>query len=128
MSMIQIATLGIIGTLFAIQLKQQKSEYAVLLCIGISILIFFSILQQMTKIISTIKELTEIIKLDTTYMITILKMLGVTYIAEFSASICKDAGNQVLASQIEIFSKLTILVLSLPILVALLKTIQGFLA
>jgi stage III sporulation protein AD len=58
---------------------------------------------------------------------TLLKMLGVTYVAEFASGICRDAGYQTIASQIEIFSKLTILVLSLPILVALLNTIQNFL-
>ena len=68
------------------------------------------------------------INVDNTYIMTLLKMLGVTYVAEFSSGICKDAGYQTIASQIEIFSKLTILVLSLPILVALLQTIQNFLA
>ena len=126
MSILQIATLGIIGTLFAIQLKQYKVEYAILLCLGIGIVIFSGILQQIGKIIGTIREIAGVISMDTKYMTTILKMLGVTYVAEFTSSICKDAGNQALGSQIEIFSKLTILVLSLPILVALLKTIQGF--
>ena len=74
------------------------------------------------------KKVSQLIDLDTTYIATLLKMLGVTYVAEFSSGICKDAGYQTIASQIEIFSKLTILVLSLPILVALLKTIQGFLS
>lgn len=127
MSIIQIALLGIAGTLFVIQLKQNKAEYAILLCVGISILVFFSILGQLRMIIRTIKEVMSLVDLDTTYLATLFKMLGVTYVAEFSSGICKDAGCQSIATQIEIFSKLTILVLSLPILVALLKTIQSFL-
>ena len=55
-------------------------------------------------------------------------MLGVTYIAEFSSGICRDAGYQTIAQQIEIFGKLTILVLSLPVLLALLETIGEFLS
>ena len=57
-----------------------------------------------------------------------LKMIGITYIAEFSSGICRDAGYQTIASQIEIFSKLTILALGMPVLLALLETIQEFLA
>ena len=57
-----------------------------------------------------------------------LKMIGITYIAEFSSSICKDAGYQTIAVQIEIFCKLTILALGMPVLLALLETIQEFLA
>ncbi len=68
------------------------------------------------------------ISVDTAYMGTLVKMLGVTYIAEFSSSICKDAGYQTIAKQIEIFGKLAILVMSMPILTALLNTIQGFLS
>lgn len=127
MNIIQIAVLGITGTFLAIQLKQNKAEYSVLLCVGISILVFFSVFHYLEVIIDTVKEVSELINLDTTYIAILLKMLGVTYIAEFSSGICKDGGYQTLASQIEIFSKLTILVMSLPILVSLLKTIQGFL-
>jgi stage III sporulation protein AD len=55
-------------------------------------------------------------------------MTGVTYISEFSAGICKDAGYGALAGQIEIFGKLSILALSMPIVLALLETLQGFFA
>ena len=127
MSIIQIAVLGVAGALLAIQLKQNKPEYAVLLCIGISVFVFFNVFKQLRIIINTMQEVISMIRIDTTYLATLLKMLGVTYVAEFSSGICKDAGYQTIATQIEIFSKLTILVLSLPILVSLLKTIQGFL-
>lgn len=127
MNMIQIGILGIAGAVFAIQLKQSKAEFSIYLCIAISLLIFFSIFNYLEVIIETIREMAVSIHLNNTYITTLLKMLGVTYVAEFASGICKDAGYQTLASQIEIFSKLTILVLSLPILVALLKTIQNFL-
>lgn len=128
MNIVQIGVLGIVGALFAIQLKQSKAEFSIYLCIGISLLIFFSIFNYLEVIIETVKEVAASVNLDNTYITTLLKMLGVTYVAEFASGICKDAGYQTIASQIEIFSKLTILVLSLPILVALLRTIQNFLA
>ena len=128
MNMIQIGVIGIAGAVLAIQLKQQKAEFSIYLCIGISLLIFFSILSHLEVIIDTVREMAAFINMDMTYISTLLKMLGVTYVAEFASGICKDAGYQTLASQIEIFSKLTILVLSMPILVALLKTIQDFLS
>ena len=60
--------------------------------------------------------------------VSILLFSCITYIAEFSSSICKDAGYQTIAVQIEIFCKLTILALGMPVLLALLETIQEFLA
>ena len=66
--------------------------------------------------------------MDTAYVGTLLKMLGITYIADFSSNICKDAGYQAIAGQIEVLGKLAVLVLSMPILLALLDTIEGFLS
>ncbi len=66
-------------------------------------------------------------KIDASYLSTLLKMVGITYVGEFASSVCKDSGYQTIASQIELFSKLSILVLSVPVLTALLQTIQEFL-
>ena len=126
MNMMQIGILGVAGALLAIQIKQVKSEFAVYICIAIGILVFMSVAGQLKSIVDTVKMLTKTIDLDDSYITILLKMLGITYVAEFSSGICKDAGFQTIASQIEIFSKISILVLSVPILVALIQTIQGF--
>ena len=47
--------------------------------------------------------------------------------AEFAAGMCRDAGYGSLGSQIEIFGKLSILALSMPILLALFGTLEQFL-
>ena len=127
MNIIQVGILGVAGILLAVQLKQEKSEVAVYLSIGISLLIFWGILDSLEVLVATVQEISTYIQIDSSYIMTLIKMLGITYIAEFSSGLCKDAGYSAIASQIEMFGKLTILVLSLPILLALLKTIQEFL-
>ena len=127
MNMIQIGILSVIGVLVAVQLKQEKSEVAIYLCIVISLIIFVGIMEHMEQLVGTMREIGNYIQIDSSYITTLIKMLGITYLAEFSSGICKDAGYQSIATQIEMFGKLTILVLSLPILLALLRTIQEFL-
>ena len=127
MSIIQVGILGVVGILLAVQLKQEKSEVAVYLSIGICLLIFFGILDSLEVLVTTVKDISNFIQIDSSYIVTLIKMLGITYIAEFSSGLCKDAGYSAIATQIEMFGKLTILVLSLPILLALLRTIQEFL-
>ena len=75
-----------------------------------------------------INEILEKMPIPKKYFYQLLKMLGITYAADFSSNICKDAGYQAIAVQIELFGKVTILVLSLPILLTLLRTIQEFLS
>lgn len=127
MNIIQVGILGVAGILLAVQLKQEKSEVAVYLSIVISLLIFFGILDSLEVLVATVREIGTYIQIDSSYIITLVKMLGITYIAEFSSGLCKDAGYSAIATQIELFGKITILVLSLPILLALLRTIQEFL-
>lgn len=127
MNIIQVGILGVIGILFAVQLKQEKAEVAIYLCIVISLILFVGIADHLKQLVDTIREIGSFIQIDSSYIVTLIKMLGITYLAEFSSGICKDAGYQSIATQIEIFGKLTILVLSLPILLALLRTIQEFL-
>ena len=128
MNIIQVGILGVAGILLAVQLKQEKSEVAVYLSIVISLLIFFGILDSLKVLVATVREISTYIQIDSSYIMTLIKMLGITYIAEFSSGLCKDAGYSAIATQIELFGKITILVLSLPILLALLRTIQEFLA
>lgn len=128
MNIIQVGILGVAGILLAVQLKQEKSEVAVYLSIVISLLIFFGILDSLEVLVATVREISTYIQIDSSYIMTLIKMLGITYIAEFSSGLCKDAGYSAIATQIELFGKITILVLSLPILLALLRTIQEFLA
>lgn len=128
MSIIQVGVLGVAGVLLAVQFKGGKSEYGIYISIALSLLIFFAILSQLKEILAMIKTIGGYIKLDTAYIGILLKILGITYVAEFASSICKDAGYQTIAQQIEIFGKLAILALSTPVLLALLDAIKEFLS
>ena len=124
MTIIQIALLGVFGTLLALQFKSGKSEYGIYLSIAVSLVVFFCMSGRLSVIVDTINTISGYIKIDSTYINAMLKMLGVTYLAEFASGICKDAGYQTIAGQIEIFAKLSILALSMPVL----QTIQEFLS
>lgn len=127
MTILQIAGIGIVGTLLALQLKSGKSEYGIYLVIAISLVLFFAMSGKLEVILDTVSLIGGYLKINQTYVAAMLKMLGVTYIAVFAADICKDAGYQTIAGQIEIFAKLTILALGMPVFQALLITIQDFL-
>jgi stage III sporulation protein AD len=64
---------------------------------------------------------------QTIYLETILKIIGIAYIAEFGAQISKDAGQGAIASKIELGGKILILAMAIPILTALIETILGLL-
>ena len=127
MTVIQAGIIGVIGAILAVQLKSGKAEYGIFVSIGVSIVLFGLIVDRLGIFISTVEQISSYIDLDAGYLATMLKMIGITYIAQFSSDICRDAGYQTLAGQIEIFGKISILAVSSPILMALLETVFSFL-
>ena len=127
MNSIQIALFGVVGTLLALQFKSGKSEYGISVSLAVSLFLFLCMLSRLEIFVQTVKKIADYIKLDAGQMSILLKMAGVTYVAEFASGICKDAGYQNIAVQIEIFTKLTILAIGMPVLLALLELIGDFL-
>ena len=127
MNSIQIALFGVVGTLLALQFKSGKSEYGIYVSLAVSLFLFLCMLSRLEIFVRTVKKIANYIKLDAGQMSILLKMACVTYVAEFASGICKDAGYQNIAVQIEIFTKLTILAIGMPVLLALLELIGDFL-
>lgn len=89
-------------------------------------IIFYYVLTQISVVVNFITEMLDMVAIEETYYLQLLKMLGVAYVAEFSSSICKDAGHQSIAGMIELFAKISIVVLSIPGLVFLVETLELF--
>lgn len=89
-------------------------------------IIFYYVLTQISVVIRFITEMIDMVAIEENYYLQLLKMLGVAYVAEFASSICKDAGQQSVASMVELFAKISIVVLSIPGLVFLVETLEEF--
>lgn len=126
MDVIKIAVLGIAGLILCLMVKEVRPEYAAYVSLATGLCILLLATGKLQYLLETIQKLEQYIPIDTAYLHTLLKMIGITYVGQFSAGLCKDAGYSSIAGQIEIFSKLSILVISMPILLALMDTIQGF--
>ena len=128
MTVASIAVIGLISVLLAVELKAVKGEYGVYLVLGAGLVIFFYSLSKLEAVIETIRKVQSYIRLDRVYLEILMKMIGITYIAEFASGICRDAGYGSLGGQIEIFGKLSMLAVSMPVLLALMETMKGFLS
>lgn len=123
---IKVGLLGIVGVILAVQFKAQKPEYGIYIGFAISILIFCYVLQQVEAVVSQLTLIQKYLGDTRSYLSILLKVIGITYICEFSAGICKDAGYGSVADQIEILGKLSVMFAGLPILFAVIEQIQSF--
>ncbi|WP_078413726.1 stage III sporulation protein AD [Priestia abyssalis] len=125
--MIQIVGLGLVATFLALILKEQKSSYAFLLVVFVGCVIFLFLVDQIAEIIRMVEKLSINAQVNMVYVETILKIIGIAYIAEFGAQITKDAGQGAIASKIELGGKILILSMAIPILTVIIETILSML-
>jgi stage III sporulation protein AD len=120
---IQIVGLGIIATVFIVLLKSIKPEIAMLISIITGVVIFAIVAGKLSSIVEVLNGIADRAGVDMAYLSTLLKIIGIAYIVEFGAEICKDAGESAIASKIELAGKVAIIFLAVPIITALLDLI-----
>lgn len=126
MNIMKIACLGFCGVLLGVFLRQVHPALAEMISLATCILIIFYSLTKLSTVFELINMMENYFSGQRDYFRILLKIIGITYVADFSANICKDAGYSAIAGQIEIFGKISILAVSSPIILALLETIHGF--
>jgi len=127
MGIAKVAIIGITAAILALQFKGIKGEYGSYISLAAGIIIFGFAISKLEIIIAGISTLSQYISVNKDYIGVLVKVIGISYICEFASNLCKDAGYSAIASQIEMVGKLSILVMSMPILMSLLETVDSFL-
>lgn len=124
MEIVQIVSIGIVSTILVVLLRQwNRPEFAIIVSIITGMFIVSMLLDKLKFVISTLSQLTRYTDIEYVYFTTILKIIGIAYIVEFGAEISRDAGEDAIASKVELGGKIIIMVLAMPILLALMDLI-----
>lgn len=109
-------------------LKQYKPEWASFVRIAVTLLSIGSILTMAGGVLSSLVTLTAGTNtLDGESWTLLLKALGVAFLTETAASVCRDSGESGLAGWVETAGKLEILLLSFPLIQTVLETVKNLL-
>jgi len=125
MDLIKVVVIGATTVLLALELKTHKPVLAMILGMTGSILIMVFSLDKIVPIFEQVQSVLEYLGDGRTYFTILLKVLGVTYLCQFTAGICKDAGFGSLSEQIQVFGKMYIMLSGMPILMAFIDTIRN---
>lgn len=119
----QVVGLALIVTMICVVLKQIRPEIALQLSILAGASIFILILNKIRVITDLLQNLADQANISSYYLLIVLKIVGVAYLAEFGAQICRDAGEGALATKIEVAAKVGVIILALPIIVAITESL-----
>ena len=123
MEILQIVGVALIVTVLTVLLRQQRPELAVQVSIAFGVLVFIMMLGKIAAVVDVLTELTQRANVNVFYMTIIFKIIGVAYIAEFGAQVCRDAGEGAVAGKIEFAGKVLVMVMAIPIIALVLETI-----
>lgn len=127
MNFFKIICAVIIGLILTLKLKSIGSPLWVYLSFALSFFVLGYILNRLSFVFDFLDNIMDEIGLESGYFEILIKIVGISYLCEFSSNICKESGFIAIASQIEIGGKLTMMVMSMPILMAIIEMITSFL-
>lgn len=123
MEIVQIVGLGFIVTMLALIIRQERPELAMQLSLALAVMIFLLILAKIGAVLDMFRDLAEKANISVMYLNTLLKIIGIAYLTEFGAQICRDAGEGAVAGKIEFAGKVIVMVMAVPIIALVLDTI-----
>ena len=123
--MIQICVLAIAGLFAALIIKKDKPEFAVLIIMLVSFFIAIRILTVLGNAVEVLVSWESILGGNIAYISLLLKIIGITYVCDFAANLCKDSGYAALSNHIELFGKVAIMVAGFPIIRIMIDMLEG---
>jgi stage III sporulation protein AD len=123
LEIMQVVGLAIVAAVLLVILRRQRPEMAVVLSLVVGLAIFFMVAQRLLAILEFLRELAARARVDSLYLNTILKIVGIAYIAEIGAQVCRDVEETSVAAKVELAGKVLILALAIPIVMAILEAI-----
>lgn len=122
--MLQICVLAIAGLFAAIIVKKDKPEYASLIIMIVGFFIAIRVILVIEGVVEELEGFEGFISQNVTYLKLLLKLVGITYVCDFAASLSKDAGHSALANHIELFGKMAIMVAGLPVIKIMIEMLE----
>lgn len=124
MTVFKVAMLSITGVMLILLMKSAGSKLTVCVSMGVSVIILVYISIKLSGVINQLQSLNKYIAIGNEYIGLLVKIIGITYVSEFAADICRDAGNSAIAGQIELFCKISVAAVSLPVVLVLFETVS----
>lgn len=124
MEIFKIIAFAVVALFVITVLKSLKrDDFALVVTIIASVIMFGLLLLKIEDIVKLITSVITKAGINKEYLVLLLKVTGVSYIVELATNICKDAGSSSLASKVEMLGKISIVILTIPILTSVLNVV-----
>lgn len=123
MDIFKVLAFTLLALILVISIKEEKKEIALILSLIAGIMILFTALGALDNIIILLKELVSKSGVNARYLEVIIKVTAVAYLIEFGKNVCIDAGQSSLGTKLEMAGKISIVLLTIPIITSVIEII-----
>ena len=123
----KIIAIGLITCVATLIVRPVRADFAIIISIVGGLIIIFLIINYLTGIFDIINQILGISGINSVLYTVLLKIIGIGYLIEFTASICADTGNSSLGDKVLLGGKIIIMVMALPIITTILDIIMELL-
>ena len=123
----KIVGIAIVGCVCSMILKNTQSQYAMLSTLATGIIILIIALASFSKVILSFQAIIDKTGVNSALFSTLLKIIGIGYITEYSQSVCEDMQCGSIGKKVSFAGKIAIFLLALPIIENLINTITEIL-
>lgn len=124
MNVVSICMISIVGIITYVIIKGVKQEYSIFIIVALSLLFLGWMIDIFIEMETRISDISADLDMNKSFYKILFKIVGITYLCEFSSGICKDAGVSSVATQIEILGKMLILLSGIPIIISVIEVIN----
>ncbi len=123
--MIKIIITAIIALVLLVLIKDINRQFAVFITISVSILLISASYGNLKNILDEVNRLSEYVNGLNSYIKIMIKLFGISIIAQIVSSLCYDCGESSLAYQTQLYIKAAMLVIALPVFESVINIIVG---
>ena len=115
--------ISLFSTVLCMIIKKDRPEIAMFIGILTGIMIFLSVIFKLNFIIDGIENLANRANIPSMYITLIIKLIGIAYLMEFAIQLCRDSGENSIASKLEFGGKIIVMTMSFPILLSIIEMV-----
>lgn len=115
----KIIIIAIFAVITISLIKQIKSEFAIALSVGVSVVLMLMLFDELFNVVQTFYNLSDKAQIDSGIFSIVIKVVGIGYLAEFTNNVCVDANCKSVGDKVILASKIAILLCALPIVESL---------
>lgn len=114
--------IAVVGSATALLFRNERREFAVAVGAVTAVMLLLLGAEAFSGIGKTFEKICASYGVSTALLPAVLKILGISYLTEFGVGLSRDAGQNAIASNLELCGRILILSCTLPSSIALLET------